>query len=210
MRTVALKAWNWVENKTETSLKHDPTERIVSTFLSCLALLTFIFPYVFTFWTLPLLPFGPYGQNWQIVHIQTSILLTSCLTLFCAFCVSCTQCPKWLNFHIPIWDIGSLFRRHIRRPEHLIGRHWYLPANWRSFIRWSPDQSVSQCYAIDCGRSFYCALFCVFMTRVSQCPISLRAEHPLCHRYINCTDFAVFWAALFSSHVCHARIVHMH
>jgi hypothetical protein len=25
--------------------------------------------------------------------------------------------------------------RLIRRPEHLIGRHWYLPANWRSFIR---------------------------------------------------------------------------
>jgi hypothetical protein len=32
---------------------------------------------------------------------------------------------------------------------------------------------------IECYRSFYCALFCVFMTRVSQCPISLRSEHPM-------------------------------
>jgi hypothetical protein len=38
--------------------------------------------------------------------------------------------------------------------------------------------SVSQCYAFECDRSFYCALFCVFMTHVS-CAISLRAEHPL-------------------------------
>jgi hypothetical protein len=64
--------------------------------------------------------------------------------------------------------------RLIRRPELLIGRHWYLPANWRSIIRWSPDQWISQCYAIERYRSFYCALFCVFMTRVS-----LRSEHPL-------------------------------
>jgi hypothetical protein len=69
--------------------------------------------------------------------------------------------------------------RLIRRPEHLIGRHWYLPVNWRSFIRWSPDQWVSQCYGVECYRSFYCALFCVFMTRVSQCSISLRSEHPV-------------------------------
>jgi hypothetical protein len=34
-------------------------------------------------------------------------------------------------------------------------------------ISWrSPDQCVSQCYAIECDRSFYCALFCAFMTRV--------------------------------------------
>jgi hypothetical protein len=67
--------------------------------------------------------------------------------------------------------------RLIRRPEHLIGRHWYLPVNWRSFIRWSPDQWVSQCYAIECYRSFYCSLFCVLMTPMRQCPISLRSEH---------------------------------
>jgi hypothetical protein len=54
---------------------------------------------------------------------------------------------------------------------------WYLPADWMPFIRWSSEQWVSQCYVIECDRSFYCALFCVFMTRVSQCPISLRAEH---------------------------------
>jgi hypothetical protein len=71
------------------------------------------------------------------------------------------------------------FFRLIRRPEHLIGRHCYLPANWRSFIWWSPDQCVSHCYAIVCDRNFYCALFCVFMTHVSKCSISLRAEHPL-------------------------------
>jgi hypothetical protein len=50
--------------------------------------------------------------------------------------------------------IGRSFCRFIRRPEH-------LPANWRSFIRWSPDQWLSQCYANECGRSFCCALFCV-------------------------------------------------
>jgi hypothetical protein len=38
---------------------------------------------------------------------------------------------------------------------------WYLLANWRSFVRWSPDQWVSQYYAIECYRSFYCALFCL-------------------------------------------------
>jgi hypothetical protein len=65
--------------------------------------------------------------------------------------------------------------RLIRRPEHLIGRHWYLPENRSSFISWSPDQWVSQCYAIECDISFCCALFCVFMTRVRQCPISLLA-----------------------------------
>jgi hypothetical protein len=69
--------------------------------------------------------------------------------------------------------------RLVRRPEHLVFRHWYLPANWRSFIRWSRDQWASHCYDFECDRSFYCALFCVFMTRVSQCPISLRAEHPM-------------------------------
>jgi hypothetical protein len=73
--------------------------------------------------------------------------------------------------------IECLLCRLIRRPEHLIGRHWHLPANWRSFIRWSPDQWVSQCYAIECYRNFYCALFCIFMTRVSECPMSLRSEH---------------------------------
>jgi hypothetical protein len=52
--------------------------------------------------------------------------------------------------------------RLIRRSEHLIGRHWYLPANWRSFIRWSPEQWVSQCYAIECYRSFCCVLLCLY------------------------------------------------
>jgi hypothetical protein len=69
--------------------------------------------------------------------------------------------------------------RLIRCPEHLIGRHWFLPANWRSFIRWSPDQWDRQCYPIECYRNFYCALVCVFMIRVSQCSISLRSEYPI-------------------------------
>jgi hypothetical protein len=38
---------------------------------------------------------------------------------------------------------------------------------------------VSQCYSIECDRSFYYGLFCVFMIRVSQYTISLRTEHPL-------------------------------
>jgi hypothetical protein len=65
--------------------------------------------------------------------------------------------------------------RLIRRTEYLIGRHWYLPTNWRSFIRWLPDQWVSQFYPFQCYKSFYCALFCAFMNRVSQ-PIILRAN----------------------------------
>jgi hypothetical protein len=47
--------------------------------------------------------------------------------------------------------IGCSFCRLIIRPEHLTDRHRYLPANWRSFIRWSPDQWVSQCYSIECS-----------------------------------------------------------
>jgi hypothetical protein len=68
--------------------------------------------------------------------------------------------------------------RLIRGSEHLIGRHCYLATNWRSFIRWSPDQWVCQCYAIHCY-SFYCVLFCVLMTRATQCLIILRCEHKL-------------------------------
>jgi hypothetical protein len=40
-------------------------------------------------------------------------------------------------------NIGCSFCRLFRRTEHLIGRHWYVPENWRSFFRWSPDQWVS-------------------------------------------------------------------
>jgi hypothetical protein len=79
-------------------------------------------------------------------------------------------------------NIGCSLCRLTRCPEHLISWHWYLPANWRSSIRWSPDQWVSQCYTIECDRSLYCALFCVFMTHVNQCPISLRSEHTI-HPY---------------------------
>jgi hypothetical protein len=65
-----------------------------------------------------------------------------------------------------------------RRPEHLIGRHWYLPANSMTFILWSTDQWVSQCYVTECYRSFYCALFCVFMTLwvnvLSACALNTR------------------------------------
>jgi hypothetical protein len=45
--------------------------------------------------------------------------------------------------------------------------------SFSAYLQW-----VSQCYAIEFD-SFYCALFCVFMTRVNQGPISLRAEHSL-------------------------------
>jgi hypothetical protein len=85
----------------------------------------------------------------------------------------------WFVYIFILYYIECSLCRLIRRLEHLIGRHWYLPANWRSFIRWSPDQWVSQRYAIERDRSFYCALFCVFMSRVSQCPMSLRSEHPI-------------------------------
>jgi hypothetical protein len=34
-------------------------------------------------------------------------------------------------------------------------------------------------YVIECDKSFYCALFCVFMTRVGQYPISLPSERPI-------------------------------
>jgi hypothetical protein len=91
----------------------------------------------------------------------------------------------WLRIGINsglLWTryyIGCLFCMLIRRLELIIGRHCYLLTNWRSCIRWSSDQWVSRCYAIMCDRSFYCALFCVFMTRVSQCPISLCPKHPI-------------------------------
>jgi hypothetical protein len=60
--------------------------------------------------------------------------------------------PGLLKHTFPIDHIipGVHFCRFIRRPEHVICRHWYLPAKWKSFIRWSPEQWVSQCYAIEC------------------------------------------------------------
>jgi hypothetical protein len=75
--------------------------------------------------------------------------------------------------------IGCSLCRLIRHPEHLSGRHWNLLKNWRSCFRWSPDQWVSQCYTIECHRSFCCAPFSLFMTCVSQCPIGQRSEHPV-------------------------------
>jgi hypothetical protein len=74
---------------------------------------------------------------------------------------------KWYSVTV---CIGCSFCRLIR--------HWCRPANWRSFIRWWPDQWVSQRYAIDCDRSFYFAVLCLYDS-LSQYPISLRAENPL-------------------------------
>jgi hypothetical protein len=74
-----------------------------------------------------------------------------------------TECQNSL-FLFSLQDyIGCSYCRLIRRPEHLVGRHWYLQANWMSFIRWTPDQWISQCHASECYKSFYCALFCVFV-----------------------------------------------
>jgi hypothetical protein len=100
--------------------------------------------------------------------------------------------------------------RLIRRPEHPIGRHWYLPANWRSLIRCSPDQWVSQCYAIERYRSFYCALFCVFMTRVSQCPISLRSEHPVVLQLLLVTRVIKRWRITYEDTAAPNEILHDH
>jgi hypothetical protein len=60
----------------------------------------------------------------QNVHILPTRLVSksSVLCMAEAICIECSLC------------------RLIRRPEHLIGRHWYLQANWRLFILWSPDQ----------------------------------------------------------------------
>jgi hypothetical protein len=88
-----------------------------------------------------------------------------------------TPCPQvsrciFLAFPCPLRCVnvpnisvytGCSFCGLIRRPEHLIGRHWYHPVNWRSFIRCSPGQWVSQCYDIEYDRSCYCALFCIFI-----------------------------------------------
>jgi hypothetical protein len=116
------------------------------------------------------------------------------LSLFLSFCLFTSFFICFISFLLSYFlcffpSILCSFWRLIRRPEHLIGRRWYLPANCRSFIRWLPDQWVSQCYAIEYDRSFYCALFCVFMTRVSQCPISLRAEHSI---FVNPSFFFLF------------------
>jgi hypothetical protein len=79
--------------------------------------------------------------------------------------------------------------RLIRRSEHLIGRHWYPPPNWRSFIRWSPDQSV---LAIECYRSFYClcsvSLWLVLVSDQSACALNTqyitgaKASHEMVRR----------------------------
>jgi hypothetical protein len=79
--------------------------------------------------------------------------------------------------------IGCSFCTLIRRPEHLIGTHCYLPANWRPFIWWSPDQ---------CYRSFCCALLLCFMTRLSQCPIQLARWTPVIILNIN-QELKIHW-----------------
>jgi hypothetical protein len=97
---------------------------------------------------------------------------------------------RTMKFWWGIYNTGCSFWRIFRRPEHLIGRHWYLQANWRSFIRWSLD---SQCYAFECDRNFYCAMFYVFMTREIQCPVSLRSENPLWFTHEIRTILAIKW-----------------
>jgi hypothetical protein len=67
--------------------------------------------------------------------------------------------------------------RLIRCPEYLIGRHCGISRQTEDHSSGDHLLSVSQCYSIECDRGFYCALFCVFMPRVSQCPISLRSKH---------------------------------
>jgi hypothetical protein len=113
-----------------------------------------------------------------------------------AIYISCLSQPLWFNHATNVyWMLLSESEGQLRGLTYdmrnrvsiglvcslcrLIGQTlWYLSANWGSFIRWSYEQWVSQCCAIECSGSFYCALFCVFthMTLVSQCPISLRSE----------------------------------
>jgi hypothetical protein len=57
------------------------------------------------------------------------VMFLSCLQIWVIDKVAC------------LWECSLC--RLIRRPEHHIGRHCYLPTNWRSFIRWSPDQWIS-------------------------------------------------------------------
>jgi hypothetical protein len=87
--------------------------------------------------------------------------------------------PNEVNLECNV-NTGCSFCRLIRGPEHLIGRHCGISRKTEGHsFRWSPDLWVCQPYAIECDRSFYCALFCVSMIRVSQCPISLRSGHPV-------------------------------
>jgi hypothetical protein len=86
------------------------------------------------------------------------------------------------NLRHPVNYILCSFCTLIRHPEHLVGRHCVISRQTEGHLFGNPpDQWVSQCYAIERDRSFYCALFYVSMTRVSQFPISLRSEHPLLH-----------------------------
>jgi hypothetical protein len=80
----------------------------------------------------------------------------------------CLNIQKRLYKKISETNIECSLCRLIRRPEHLIGRQCGISRH--------TDHSFGD-HLIECYRSFYCALFCVFMTRVSQCPISLRSEH---------------------------------
>jgi predicted GNAT family acetyltransferase len=72
---------------------------------------------------------------------------------------------------------GCSFCRLIRRPELLIGRHTVISrqTEGHSF----GDHMISESVNVTSSSVFYCAMFCVFMTRVRQCLISLRTEYPL-------------------------------
>jgi hypothetical protein len=81
----------------------------------------------------------------------------------------------------PAVTIECSLRKLIRRPELLIGRHGgiFRQTEGHSFGDHLISESVSVMQSSVIEASIYCALFCVFMTRESQCPISLLSEHPV-------------------------------
>jgi hypothetical protein len=107
----------------------------------------------------------------QSIYAAGSIAIGAAIQTRPTLCVSFSE-PHWKERK---WNnIGFSFCSHVRRPAHLIARHWYLLANWRPFIRWSSEQWVSQCYVIECDRSFYCSLFLYLYVNVqSTCSLNI-------------------------------------
>jgi hypothetical protein len=94
--------------------------------------------------------------------LQKKIRYTFCIYYTLSLGLIASEIIKWNGTKTPellgiycayisllfyLWEnIGCSFCRLIRRPEHLIARHWYLPANWEGHS--CGDQLISESVSV--------------------------------------------------------------